>query len=117
MKKLIIITIVCLLLHTQLFSENTLIIARGPVCCGMGNHLIHALKSLDSSYQIFSQNNMSRAITYKLLNELFPQQIAIITNAIDEENVCGALIYYHVYFKVTASEQQKNNALAAITDI
>lgn len=96
---------------------NTLIITRGPVCSGMGNYLSNAIKSVDDSYQTFSQNDLFNVVYYQVFNELFPDQMSIISKAIEQENISYAITNYYVYFKDTAYEQQKQQALEAIIHI
>jgi len=78
---------------------NTLIITRGPVCSGMGSYLANAIKSLDNSYYIFSQNDLFNGVCHQLFNTVFPYHMEIISNAIDQENIVPAIIYYQPIFK------------------
>jgi hypothetical protein len=96
---------------------NTLIITRGPVCSGMGSYLSNAIKSVDSSYESLSQIDVSNMVYYRMFDQLFPKEMAIIANAIDQQNISYAITNNYVYFKETAYEQQKQQALDAIAYI
>ena len=104
-------------MFTVPIHANTLIITRGPISSGMGGYLSNAISSLDSSYYAFSQNDILRVVHYKLFDDMFPQQMAIIRNAIEPENIAPAITNYHICFKHTVYEQQKQHALAAIAHI
>ena len=112
---LVSILFVCSAINTT--HANTLIITRGPVCQAMGSYLSNAIKSVDNSYYSLSQIDVSNAVYYQLFNELFPQEMAIITNAIEPENVSYAVTNNYVYFKETAYWQQQQQALDAIAYI
>ena len=96
---------------------NNLIITRGPVCSGMGSYLTNAIKSVDSSYESLSHIDVSNIVYYRMFDQLFPKEMAIIGNAIDQENISYAIVHNHVYFKETAYWQQKHQALDAIAYI
>jgi hypothetical protein len=83
----------------------------------MGSYLSNAIKSVDDTYNTFAQNDISNFAYYQVFNELFPQHMAIISKAINPENISYAITNYHVYFKDTAYAQQKEQALDAIAYI
>ena len=111
--KNIFILLVCSLITAHMHA-NVLIITRGPVCSGTGSYLANAIKSLDNSYYTISQNDIFNTVSHQLFNVIFPQHMEIINNAIEQENITSAITNYHIYFKETAYEQQKEQAITAI---
>jgi hypothetical protein len=111
--KNLFILLLCSILTSQA-NANTLVITRGPVCSGMGNYLANAIKSLDDNYFIVSPNDTANILYHQLFNTVFPQHMAIINNAIDQENIIPAIHGYHVYFKKTAYPQQRQQAIESI---
>ncbi|HSC25060.1 MAG TPA: hypothetical protein VLB80_02485 [Candidatus Babeliales bacterium] len=112
------IFILLLCTFSTLYTDaNTLVITRGPICSGMGGYLSNMITSYDDSYKSLSQYDIFHSLFYQLLNDLFSEQMIIINKAINPENIPHAIMYYHVYFKNTAHEQQKQQTLSAIVEI
>jgi hypothetical protein len=79
----------------------------------MGTYLANAIKSFDTSYHFFSQNDDFNEICFFLLSTEFPDHMVIIGNAIDQENIIPSIVYGHTYFK-DVSSAAKLQAIGAI---
>ena len=108
--------LICVPFASQLIA-NTLIITRGPIYSAMGSYLSNAITSQDESYYAISQVDIANSCYYQLLNDLFPKEMELISQAIEPENISYAITNYHVYFKDTAYTSQKEQALDVIQHI
>lgn len=96
---------------------NTLIITRGPICNAMGSYLCNAITTANPSYHSLSQIDVSNMVYYQVFNTLFPKEMAILANAIDQENISYAITKNHIYFKESTYEEQRQQARDIISSI
>jgi len=117
MKTKNLLTLLLCTVFTFHVHANTLVITRGPVCSGMGSYLAHGIQSLDNSYYIVSQNDIFYELCYALFSTVFPHHMEIINKAIEQENITAAITFYHLFFKKTANQYEKEQAIEAIKEI
>jgi hypothetical protein len=79
------------MLYTSYTHANTLIITRGPACCGMGTDLCNAISIANNSYNIFSQNDLITLIYYNLYYDLFPDEIEYLLRVMQPRKISVAI--------------------------
>jgi len=97
-------------------QANTFVIIRGPVSCGKST-LCKALKNLDNSYIIISQDNIHTEITYEICKNIFPTEMAIISKAIKYENIVRAIKYLEIILQEEINEQEMQSLMDALKRI
>jgi hypothetical protein len=115
MKSNLFVLLFCSLLASSIYA-NTLIITRGPTCCAMGTYLANTIKLFDNSYYFLSQNDLFNDTCFRLLNKIFPYEMNVIGNVMDQENIIPSIVYGHTYFKdvIPAARLQAIEAIERI---